>query len=157
LASKEIRAVIDTNVLFEGVTRRENSPGVIIDAWLDRIFRACVSNALAYEYLDVLSRKLSNKNWIEMEPVLAILLDMAEFVPIKFSWRPISPDPNDDHVIDCAMNANAIIVTSNTKDFKIAENNSGWLSNHRLSLRIGSSINTKEVKVNYGQINASIT
>jgi len=54
-----MRAVIDTNVLFEGLTRQGGAPGLIIDAWFADLFQPCVSNALAYEYLDVLSRKLS--------------------------------------------------------------------------------------------------
>jgi hypothetical protein len=37
-----------------------------------------------------------------------------------FTWRPSSPDPGDDHVIDCAMNAGATVVTSNAKDFQMA-------------------------------------
>jgi hypothetical protein len=37
-----------------------------------------------------------------------------------FSWRPMSPDPGDEHVIDCAMNARASVVTANTRDFQLA-------------------------------------
>ncbi|HIE26982.1 TPA: hypothetical protein EYP66_06820 [Candidatus Poribacteria bacterium] len=36
---------------------------------------------------------------------------------IYYSWRPIFPDPGDDHVIDCAMNAGAPVVTYNVRDF----------------------------------------
>jgi hypothetical protein len=31
---------------------------------------ACVSNALTYEYLDVLSRKLSAARWLRLQPVV---------------------------------------------------------------------------------------
>ncbi|RMD64650.1 hypothetical protein D6833_04105 [Candidatus Parcubacteria bacterium] len=40
---------------------------------------------------------------------------------IYFSWRPISPDPGDDHVIDCAMNAGALIISANVRDFMRAQ------------------------------------
>jgi len=33
----------------------------------------------------------------------------------------MSPDPGDDHIVDCAMNTGAIVVTSNIRDFKAAE------------------------------------
>ncbi len=33
----------------------------------------------------------------------------------------MSPDPGDDLAIDCAINAGAIIVTHNTKDFQMAK------------------------------------
>ena len=91
---------------------------MIIDAWQAKLFSVCISNALAYEYQAVLSHKLSEYRWQEIEPVLDSLLDgQSEFVKIYLSWRPMSPDPGDDHVIDCAMNAHAPIVTSNVRDF----------------------------------------
>ena len=40
-----IRAVIDTNVVFEGLTRRVSVPTLVIDAWLEELFEPCVSNA----------------------------------------------------------------------------------------------------------------
>lgn len=121
-----IRVVLDTNVLFEGLTKRGGACGLIIDAWHAKLFSVCISNALAYEYQDVLSRKLSEGRWQEIEPTLDTLLDgQSEFVKIHLSWRPISPDPGDDHVIDCAMNAQALIVTSNVRDFETAKQNLG--------------------------------
>ena len=85
----------------------------------------CVSNALAYEYVDVLSRKLSAERWESLQTVLGRLLKDAEFVTIYYSWRPISPDPGDDHVIDCAMNGAAKVITLNIRDFKLAEESLG--------------------------------
>jgi predicted nucleic acid-binding protein len=112
-----LRGVIDTNVVFEGLTRRVSVPTLIIDAWREGFFQPCVSNALAYEYVDVLSRKLSSTRWLRARPVVDELLASAEFVSAHFSWRPISPDPGDEHVVDCAMNAGAVVVTSNVRDF----------------------------------------
>ncbi|GBF82826.1 PIN domain-containing protein [Aphanothece sacrum] len=42
-------------------------------------------------------------------------------ISIYYTWRPTSPDPGDDLVIDCGMNGNAIIITSNIRDFKRAK------------------------------------
>lgn len=115
------RAVIDTNVVFEGLTRKGGACGFLIDAWRAGIFTACISNALAYEYDDVLGGRFSKDRWREIKPLLGKLVgDHTEFVTIRFSWRPSSPDPGDDHIIDCAMNARAIVVTSNIRDFKTA-------------------------------------
>ncbi len=116
-----VRAVIDTNVVFEGLTKKGCACGLIIDVWRAGLFTACISNALAYEYNDVLSRKFSETRWNETKPLLTELVgDHAEFVKVWFSWRPVSPDPGDDHVIDCAMNARAAVVTTNVRDFKEA-------------------------------------
>jgi predicted nucleic acid-binding protein len=122
-----LQAVIDTNVLFEGLTTQGSAPGLIMEAWLGGLFVACVSNALAYEYVEVLSQKLSARRWNRLQPVVGTLLVQARFVPVYFSWRPMSPDPGDDHVIDCAMNAGVPVVTSNVRDFRLAAQTLGLI------------------------------
>jgi predicted nucleic acid-binding protein len=117
--------VVDTNVVFEGLTKQGGASGLIIDAWLAGLIVVCVSTALAYEYDDVLSRKLSEERWSRVKPVLGKLLSIAQYTNIYFSWRPTSPDAGDDLVIDCAMNAGAIVVTSNIRDFQSAKESLG--------------------------------
>jgi len=117
--------VVDTNVVFEGLTNQGGASGLIVDAWLAGLMVVCVSTALAYEYTDVLSRKLSEERWGQLKPVLGQLLNVAQYTNIYFSWRPTSPDAGDDLVIDCAMNAGAIVVTSNIRDFQSAKESLG--------------------------------
>lgn len=124
-ASALYRIVVDTNVVFEGLTKQGGASGLIVDAWLAGLMIVCVSNALAYEYDDVLSRKLSEERWSKLKPVLGQLLNIARYTSIYFSWRPTSPDAGDDLVIDCAMNASAIVVTSNIRDFQSAKESLG--------------------------------
>ena len=116
-----LRVVIDTNVVFEGLTKQGSAASVVLDAWLMGELEVYVSNALTYEYADVLSRKLSETRWQSLKPVLGALLAQVHHTTIHYSWRPISPDPADEHVIDCAMNAGAIVVTSNVRDFQTAK------------------------------------
>ena len=123
----QIRIVLDTNVVFEGLTKKNGACGKIIDAWLNGEFVVFVSNALAYEYVAVLSRKLAPERWKQAKVALRTLLDLAQFTIIHYSWRPASPDPGDDFVIDCAMNANALLVTANVRDFRRAQNQLGLL------------------------------
>ena len=119
------RVVIDTNVVFEGLTQQGGAAGFIIDAWLAGLLSVYVSNALAYEYVDVLSRKLSAKRWKILRPVLGQLLSLCQFMVIYYSWRPTSPDAGDDLIVDCAMNAGAAIVTFNLRDFQSARRSLG--------------------------------
>jgi len=119
------RIVVDTNVVFEGLTKQGGASGLVVDAWLAGLMVVCVSTALAYEYTDVLSRKLSEERWGQLKPVLGQLLNVAQYTNIYFSWRPTSPDAGDDLVIDCAMNAGAIVVTSNIRDFQSAKESLG--------------------------------
>ena len=116
-----MRVVIDTNVVFEGLTKQGGAAGLLIDSWLAGLLKVYISNALAYEYVDVLFRKLSKSRWRELQPVLGTLIGKSKFTPIYYSWRPTSPDPGDDLVIDCGMNAAAIVVTLNIKDFRRAQ------------------------------------
>ena len=114
------RAVIDTNVLLEGITRK-GTPGRVIDAWAARRFVPCVSTALALEYEEVLLRKFTEAKHELVLAALQALLSRAEYVPILSRVRPLSPDPDDDFVIECAFNASASVVTRNLRDFRVAE------------------------------------
>ena len=119
--TNKLRVVIDTNVMFEGLTKKGTAPALIIEAWLTGLIEVCASNSLMYEYEDVLYRKLSSPRWQSIQPILKGLLQKLTFTVIYYSWRPTSPDPGDDLVIDCAMNADAAIVTSNLRDFQGAK------------------------------------
>lgn len=77
------------------------------------------------EYRDVLSHKLSPIGWKRTEAALSSLLQRSVAVPIYYTWRPVSSDYSDDLVIDCAMNANAMIATQNKRDFRMAKQKLG--------------------------------
>jgi len=114
-----LRAVVDTNVLFTGLSRR-GPEGAIIDSWVKRQFCPCVSTALALEYEDVLIRKLGAVKRETALKALQALLARCEFVPIRFTYRPASPDPGDDLVVDCVLNSRSLLITSNVRDFREA-------------------------------------
>lgn len=84
-ATSPLQAVIDTNVVFEGLTKRKGACAVIVDAWQAELFLVRVSNALALEYVDVLSSRLSQERWQRIRPVLENLLDQAQFVNVYFT------------------------------------------------------------------------
>ncbi len=108
--------MIDTNVLFEGLTRL-GPAGDVVEAWVDRAFTPCVSTALALEYESVLQRQLGQAKQIAALKALQALLDRCEFIPIYFSYRPASPDVGDDFLVDCVLNGRACLVTQNVRDF----------------------------------------
>lgn len=120
-----MRVVVDTNVLFEGLTKKDGAADLIVQAWLARLFEPCYSDTLMHEYYDVLSRKLSKNRWEQAQPILGELLQNGRQIRIYYRWRPSSPDLADEHVIDCAMNANATVVTYNVKDFRLAQRKLG--------------------------------
>lgn len=117
--------MVDTNVLVAGLSRT-GPAGAVIDAWVERRFRPCVSTALALEYEDVLGRKLGVARRETELKALQALLARSEYVPIRFTYRPSSPDPGDDLVVDCVLNSQAILVTENVRDFRRASRELGF-------------------------------
>ncbi|MCE7983436.1 MAG: putative toxin-antitoxin system toxin component, PIN family [Caldilinea sp. CFX5] len=124
-AKQGLRVVLDTNVILEGLTKQAGVAGTIINAWSGELLTVCVTDAMVYEYIDVLTRKLSPARLPTVASALATLLTSAELVTVYYRWRPSSPDPGDEFVIDCAMNANAALITSNLKDFRLAQQTLG--------------------------------
>lgn len=120
-----LRAVIDTNVIFEGLTHFGPSAKVV-DAWVARQFLPCVSTALAFEYQDVLARKLVGDRGERALMAVQALLARSEFVPIFFSYRPASRDPGDDFIVDCVLNSRSVLVTQNVRDFLAASRQLGF-------------------------------
>jgi predicted nucleic acid-binding protein len=120
-----LRAVIDTNVVFEGLTHRGPS-AQIVDAWIARQFQPCVSTALAFEYHSVLASKLVPVRSERSLMALQALLVRSEYVPIYFSYRPASSDPGDDLIVDCVMNSRSLLVTNNVRDFLGASRRLGF-------------------------------
>jgi len=54
----------------------------------------------------------------DVEKILDDLASVAKPVRLAFRWRPRLPDPNDDMVLETAVNGNAnAIVTFNQRDF----------------------------------------
>lgn len=78
--------------------------------------------ALFLEYSDVLKRDENLQQfWTaseEVDVILGVLADLLVPVPIYFRWRPQLTDPDDEMVLECAINAQAeMIVTFNVQDF----------------------------------------
>ena len=132
-----MRVVVDTNVLFEGLTRKGDA-GRVVDLWVAGRIVPCVSTALALEYEAVLTRGRSGVGQQKIRRALQALLSRAEFVPVSYTYRPQSPDPGDDHVIDCVMNGRAALVTSNVRDFRAPAEALGFtvLTPHDLLARV---------------------
>lgn len=117
--------MVDTNVLIAGLSRR-GPAGAVMDAWVTRRFQPCVSTALALEYEDVMLRKLGADRRQAVPMALQALLSRSEYVPVRFTYRPASPDPGDDLVVDCVVNSGAVLVTENQKDFRRASREFGF-------------------------------
>ncbi len=91
-------------------------------AALDRRFELLLSVPLMLEYESVLNRpqhlEAAGTSKEDVGAVLDGLALVAKRVTFAFRWRPALPDPNDDMVLETAVNGHAdAIVTFNRRDF----------------------------------------
>jgi len=120
-----VQIVLDTSVVISALrSDRGASAEVIRRAMLGEL-TILMDHKLAYEYRDVAFRArqlhVSGKSREQIADILQLLEAQAEAVRVYFTPRPLSPDPNDDMVLDVAINGQAdAIVTFNTKHFESA-------------------------------------
>lgn len=116
-----MQLVLDTNVLVAGVRSRTGASNPLLVAGLRGRFVWCCSVPLFYEYEDVLGRAdLLLDLGVSRQAMQDFLVDIATVmrpVGIDYRWRPQLGDPDDEMVLETAINANAAIVTHNARDF----------------------------------------
>lgn len=117
-----MRLVIDTSVLVAAIRSNQGRSNRLLTAALQRQCVLLASVPLMLEYEAVLTRAehLAASGLTREE--VGILLDavaaVAEPVRLSFLWRPQLADPDDDMVLEAAVNGQAdVIATFNTRDF----------------------------------------
>jgi putative PIN family toxin of toxin-antitoxin system len=113
------RVVLDTNVVVSALRSRQSAAWRLFQRVGTAAFDHVLSVALILEYEAVCTRPGAGLHLsaTEIEDVLEYLALTGLRQPIHFLWRPMLPDPADDHVLDLAVAARASIVTYNQRDF----------------------------------------
>lgn len=121
-----IRATLDTGIIVSGLRSRRGASHAVLQAVVERRFDLTISVALFLEYEDVLTRpeivQATGLSGPMIADFLAHLSRICIPVPtIAFRWRPALPDPNDEHVLECALGGfSHYLVTHNLRHFKAA-------------------------------------
>jgi putative PIN family toxin of toxin-antitoxin system len=118
------RYVLDTDVVVAALRSDQGASRQLLLAALNKQFDLMLSVPLILEYEAVLTRPehlaVCRISKAEVSRVLDDLAAIAEPVKITFRWRPSLPDPNDDMVLETAVNGNAHgIVTFNLRHFQV--------------------------------------
>ena len=114
--------VVDTNVLVAATLSPSGASFRILALIPARRFEVLLSVPLMLEYEDVLKREdMRARSHLTLEDI-DIILDMLAAVGTPctpfFQWRPQLPDPDDEMLLELAVNGRAdAIVTVNTRDF----------------------------------------
>jgi hypothetical protein len=104
-------ATVDTNVLVSATLFR-GVPGRLMDAAIDRRFTLALSPAILKEYEGVLSR---SKFGLTVGAVDILVRDMESHAHIVYPIKQhelILDDPDDNAVVDCAVEADADLIFS---------------------------------------------
>lgn len=82
-----------------------------------------ISVALALEYEEVLKRHtlLPGIGETDVDEFLDYLFSVSNLIPSVLRRRPSLRDPDDEHILEVAVQCGATIVTHNRKDFVGAE------------------------------------
>jgi putative PIN family toxin of toxin-antitoxin system len=119
------RVVLDTSVLVAGFRSRKGASNALLVHVARGRLRPLVTTALFLEYEEVLlraeQRLATRMSAQDVENALAAFASAAESVEVHFRWRPRLGDPNDELVLEAAVNGRAdALVTHNIRDFERA-------------------------------------
>lgn len=120
-----MRVVLDTDVVVAGVLSPTGASRRLLLAAADRRFELLVSVPLMLEWEAVLKRpeilRAAKGSPDDMDVVLDQLAQVCVPVDLHFLWRPRSRDPDDDMVLETAINGRAdAIATFNIRDLAAA-------------------------------------
>ena len=113
-----MRLVLDTNTVVSGLLWG-NAPAKLLDAALEERISLFTTQTLLFELADVLPRaKFAARvaaSRFSVEELIARYAVLAQRVePAIIS--PVSIDPDDDHVLACALASRADLIVSRDKD-----------------------------------------
>lgn len=117
-----MRIVLDTSVVVAGLRTRLGAGNAVLQMVAARKVRLLATPPFFLEYEDALKRpehRLVHGLTLQaVDEFLAELAALIEPVEVHFRWRPQSRDPNDEMVLEAAINGRAnAIVTYNISDF----------------------------------------
>jgi len=116
--------VVDTSVIVAGLRTRLGAGNAVLRLVAEQRVVPLATAPLFLEYEDVLKRPedqlAHGLGPSEVDEFLAELAALVEPVEVHFLWRPQGRDPNDEMVLEAAINGRAdALVTYNVKDFEV--------------------------------------
>lgn len=114
--------MLDTSIVVAALRTRRGAGNAVLQLVAQRKVVALATPPLFLEYEDALKRPehqlVHGLTPEAVDEFLAELAALLEPVEVHFQWRPQSRDPNDEMVLEAAINGQAdALVTYNIKDF----------------------------------------
>jgi putative PIN family toxin of toxin-antitoxin system len=121
--TRPYQIVLDTNVLVAAFRSRRGASYKLLTLLNDPRWQVNLSTPLVLEYEEVLKRPglLTAFDEQAVDIFLDGLCAIANGHDIFYLWRPLSPDPDDDLLLELAVSAGAdFIITFNAGDLLAA-------------------------------------
>jgi putative PIN family toxin of toxin-antitoxin system len=120
-----LRLIIDSNVVTSAFRSHFGASFALIEFVRREWVRMLATPPLFLEYEDVLKRPeqlaVSGLSLADVDIALDALAALIEPVEAQLSWRPQLADPDDEMVLEAAINGHAdALVTYNTAHFRTA-------------------------------------
>lgn len=117
-----MRLILDTATMVAAIRSDAGASRRLLLAALERRLTLLASVPLMIEYEAVMTRpehlEASGLSEGDVNALLDAVVAVAEPVRLAFLWRPTLRDPDDDMVLEAAVNGRAnTIVTFNLRDF----------------------------------------
>jgi len=121
----QVKLVLDTSILVAAIRGPGGASATLLDYALAGEGIVLISTPLLLEYEAVMTReehlRVSGLSREEVGKLLDAFAQVAQHVEFFFTWRPSLNDPDDEMVLETAVNGNAdAIVTFNQRDFQAA-------------------------------------
>lgn len=127
-----IRIVLDTNVIISATLNPDGSPGKILDQVFEQEVSLCLSPPLIAEirrvlrYPKIVDLIKQRGRTVELEEEhIDKIVEIARVTTGQVTIKPIATDPDDDRVLECAMEAHADYIISGDKHLKALGNFQG--------------------------------
>jgi predicted nucleic acid-binding protein len=117
----QLNIVIDTNVLYAGLRSQLGASHLLLqEIGRNPSFQIHLSVPLVLEYEEIARRhsRALGLTYQDVDDVLGYMCSVAGLHDVFYLWRPFLPDPDDDLLVELAVEAGCNrIVTFNVKDF----------------------------------------
>lgn len=120
-----LRLVLDTNVIVAAVTSAHGASRRLLLAAAEGRVTMLLSTPLLLEYAAVLNRPgvlaMAGATPEDISALLDGIVDLSTQVLLDYRWRPQARDPDDDMVLETAINGSAAVIAS----FNVADIQAG--------------------------------
>jgi putative PIN family toxin of toxin-antitoxin system len=128
--SELLRLVLDTTIIVAAFRSRSGASRRMLELLVEGRFILVATPALFFEYESVLSRSeqvgIHGFSQQQIGFFLDTLARFTEIARVSYRWRPQLRDPDDEFVLEAAINGFAdAIITFNTGDFLPVTNSFG--------------------------------